>query len=1105
MLPSRAFSWARRRCSKASASGFGPLSYQWRRNGIALSDGGSVSGATTATLTIDPAAFTDAGSYDVLVTDSCTSVASNPAQLSVEFADVPVSSIFHADILTIATAGITAGCGGADYCPSALVSRAQMAVFLLKSEHGSAYVPPACIGLFADVPCPSTYANWIEQLSIEGVTAGCGGDDYCPDASVTRAQMAVFLLKTSQGSGYVPPPATAIFNDVPVGAFADAFIDDLYNRGIAGGCSASPLLYCPEQRRQPRTDGGTPRQDVLPMMRPVRPLALLAAGWLAATGALGGSPACPLGPFLQGQQFPAVTAPLAVALADFDGDGNPDAAVAGNYDPAAVLLGNGDGTFGAPIPTDGPGADTLVTGDFKEDGKVDFAGVSYQGVDVWVGNGDGTFETAVAYYVPGGFDETLLAVDLNHDDHLDLVVANRRGEIYVLLGAGDGTFSEAVAYPGDGSFAASGDFNGDGNLDIALAGDSVEILDGRGDGSFDPPRAIEVGGSLEGLAAGDVNNDGKLDLAVATLNGPQFGNGQVGVLLGNGDGTFQAAVQTFVGESTARVQLQDVDGDGNIDALVAASVGNFGGVFVGVLKGNGSASFAPVTEYLSGATTTSFAAADLDADGLADLVAANNQTNSIFVIRANGQARYRSLAGWETGVGVSGIVPGDFTGDGITDFIVSGYSNTAIRLFVGVGNGTFQAPVPISNDEYPPTPYAGDFNRDGKLDLGVTSNGGTRILLGNGDGTFSPSAAYAGIYAFAAADFTGDGILDLLASESYTGVRVVFGNGDGTFGDSVATDFGDSIYAETTFDINGDGKADLALYVSSPFIAGQVHVLMSNGNGTFTEIFTHDTALGPQGIAFAEVTGDTNVDLIAAEGSGGLSVFPGLGGGNFGEPFQLDAQYCSRAFGADFDGDGITDLVTTGASPSFFRGVVGGSFDPPAPIAVGGGFGVAIAPVVGAGPDLILSNNPSYYNSFFSVLFNSRLTPTLVGRSVLVGAAAVLRVSASGFGPLSYQWRRNGIALSDGGSVSGATTATLTIDPAAFTDAGSYDVLVTDSCTSVASNPARCPSSSPTCLRPASSTRASSPSPPPASPPVAAAPTTAPPRSSRARRWPSSS
>jgi hypothetical protein len=208
-------------------------------------DGGSISGAQTPVLLVSPAAFADHAAYGVSVTDACGTIASNAVELFVEFADVPVTSPFHADILTIATAGVTAGCGGADYCPTALVNRAQMSVFLLKSEHGSAYVPPPCTGLFADVPCPSTYADWIEQLSNEGVTAGCGNGDYCPDASITRAQMAIFLLKTSQGSGYVPPPATGIFGDVPIGSFGADYIEDIYNRGITGGCQASPLLYCP--------------------------------------------------------------------------------------------------------------------------------------------------------------------------------------------------------------------------------------------------------------------------------------------------------------------------------------------------------------------------------------------------------------------------------------------------------------------------------------------------------------------------------------------------------------------------------------------------------------------------------------------------------------------------------------------------------------------------------------------------------------------------------------------------------------------------------------------------------------------------------------------
>ncbi len=228
----------------AVASGFG-VTFQWRKGGVPLTDGGTISGATTTRLTVDPVSFDDAGSYDVVVTDACGEVTSNAATLSVEFADVPGSSPFHDDIITIATEGITGGCGGGNYCPTSPVRRDQMAAFLLKSEHGSAYNPPNCTGVFDDVICPGPFTNWVEQLAGEGITGGCGVDIYCPDQSVTRAQMALFLLKTKEGSGYTPPPATGIFGDVPPGSFGADFIEELYHRGITGGCSASPLLYCP--------------------------------------------------------------------------------------------------------------------------------------------------------------------------------------------------------------------------------------------------------------------------------------------------------------------------------------------------------------------------------------------------------------------------------------------------------------------------------------------------------------------------------------------------------------------------------------------------------------------------------------------------------------------------------------------------------------------------------------------------------------------------------------------------------------------------------------------------------------------------------------------
>jgi subtilisin family serine protease len=173
--------------------------------------------------------------------------------VSVDFLDVPPANSFHDFVNTVARNGVTAGCGNGDYCPTAPVSRAQMAVFLLKSKFGADHVPPTATGtVFADVPQGAFAADWIEELASLGVTGGCGGGNYCPNSPVTRAQMAVFLLKTDLGSAYAPPGATGIFGDVPVGAFAADWIEDLYGRAVTGGCSASPLLYCPDN---PNTRG----------------------------------------------------------------------------------------------------------------------------------------------------------------------------------------------------------------------------------------------------------------------------------------------------------------------------------------------------------------------------------------------------------------------------------------------------------------------------------------------------------------------------------------------------------------------------------------------------------------------------------------------------------------------------------------------------------------------------------------------------------------------------------------------------------------------------------------------------------------------------------
>ena len=163
------------------------------------------------------------------------------------FSDVSPASGFYPFIEDIFHNGITGGCGAGIYCPANSVTRAQMSVFLLKSKHGASFVPPPCAGIFGDVPCPGLFADWIEELYAEGITGGCSASPllYCPDDSVTRQQMSAFLLKSLNGSGYVPPACAGLFGDVTCpGLFAD-WIEDLYNRQITAGCGTSPLLYCP--------------------------------------------------------------------------------------------------------------------------------------------------------------------------------------------------------------------------------------------------------------------------------------------------------------------------------------------------------------------------------------------------------------------------------------------------------------------------------------------------------------------------------------------------------------------------------------------------------------------------------------------------------------------------------------------------------------------------------------------------------------------------------------------------------------------------------------------------------------------------------------------
>ena len=209
--------------------------------------GGTITGGQgTGTVTFESGAAGTTMLLELLDTLGSCEVEAVAVTIAVDFADVDAGHIFREYVNTVLRNGITGGCGGGNYCPDEAVTRGQMAVFLLKGKYGADHTPPAATGtVFADVPADHPFAAWIEELAALQVTGGCGNGNYCPDAPVTRAQMAAFLLKTKEGSAYTPPAAQGVFDDVPADHLFAAWIEELHARSITGGCNASPLLYCP--------------------------------------------------------------------------------------------------------------------------------------------------------------------------------------------------------------------------------------------------------------------------------------------------------------------------------------------------------------------------------------------------------------------------------------------------------------------------------------------------------------------------------------------------------------------------------------------------------------------------------------------------------------------------------------------------------------------------------------------------------------------------------------------------------------------------------------------------------------------------------------------
>jgi hypothetical protein len=422
------------------------------------------------------------------------------------------------------------------------------------------------------------------------------------------------------------------------------------------------------------------------------------------------------GTYAAARNVSASGAAMSVTAADFTSDGNIDLATVDGSTVGttfvrpriaavvSVLVNKGDGTFVQPT-TLAPftnKAKYTVTADVNGDGNPDLLTTETNppGLAVMLGNADGSFGDPIRT-APSDFTTApagLVAADLDGDNIVDVAVAQpAETAVFFLKGNGDGTFQAPINLPRL-TFGAEhlvvADIDGDHHPDIVTANfninfpytssnDSFTALLGNGDGTFQSPRNFGVGQPWN-LVTGDFNHDGKVDIAAVSQynNGGVIQNGDspnpnVSIMLGNGDGTFQAQVNYTVAASPFALGAADLNGDGFVDLAVTGSrTGD-----VSILLANSDGTFRNGPELQAGLTPQGIAIVDINLDGVPDIVTANNASNDVSVFVGNGDGTFATPRIFGAEMPLTSVVVADFNHDNKPDIVATGRGDTGLSEF----------------------------------------------------------------------------------------------------------------------------------------------------------------------------------------------------------------------------------------------------------------------------------------------------------------------------------------------------------------------------------------------------------------------------------------